>query len=254
MTPEKFKKGIKELHRIGLTKAEKETILKNVMETPVEISHERETFTRPTISIWSVFMGYSRFSYALATIVILLVSGGSVMYASEKALPGDILYKVKVDLTEPLRDKFKRTPEARVEWEVAKATRRLKEAETLARENKLDEPRRVKLEQDFEKHSDKIDAGLKEIREAREIKTPQSSKAEGKEDKTEKIERDFVSAVASHKKILEDIHNNIGTPERGKKEIEFLKASINRKIERNRHRDKDEGHSDVKDKKINDRD
>ena len=240
MKPENFKKGIKELRGAGLTKSEKETMLKNIVGVPLEIPRAqteapfvKAPFTRLA---WEAFTGYSRFSYAFAAVVIFLLSGTSVMYASERALPGDILYEVKVGVTEPLRDKFIRKPEARAEWEVVKAERRMEEAETLALERKLDEPRRVKLEKNFEKHADGVAKAISDIKED----SPASTTTNVTMDR---VKRKFDSAVSSHEKTLEKIRNNTGMSEQGKKEIESFKESINRKIKSERNIGNDENGS-----------
>ncbi|MFA5841905.1 MAG: DUF5667 domain-containing protein [Candidatus Paceibacterota bacterium] len=237
MTPENFKKGIEELRRSGLTGSEKELMLQKIMEAPLRIPHTqaRASFVR---TLREAFIGYSSFSYAFAVFAVLLLSGSSVIFAAERSVPGSILYGVKVDVIEPIRGKFVKTPEARAKWEVSKAERRLEEAEKLALGKKLDQPRRAKLEEDFEKNADEVAASILKLREVKASSTDAAA---------ERINEKFDSAISSHKKKLEDIGDNDKTPEREKKEIESLKASIGRKTrsENNRGREKSESKSDA---------
>jgi hypothetical protein len=232
MKNENFKKGIEELRKGGLTGAEKETMLKNIMDIPVKSPYVKGHFV---LRAWAVFGGYPRFSYAFMAAVVFIFSGTSVMYAAEMALPGDILYGVKVDVTEPLLNKLMKVPEARAEWELTKVTRRLEEAETLARVNKLDETKRVNLEKNFEKHTDEMNAVLLEIKN----KGILAEEASSTEASTKVVEDKFNSAVSSHKKTLENISIDSATRESQKKEIETFRATIERKTEKERGRSDD---------------
>jgi hypothetical protein len=53
--------------------------------------------------------------------------------AAEYAVPGDVLYQMKVRVNEEVRSTLARTPYERVEWETKRIERRLAEARTLAR-------------------------------------------------------------------------------------------------------------------------
>lgn len=60
-----------------------------------------------------------------------LLMGGSVSFAAENTVPGDILYPVKVNVNETVRGAFAVTPKAKAEWEVHLVERRLNEVEKL---------------------------------------------------------------------------------------------------------------------------
>lgn len=69
---------------------------------------------------------------AMAMVVVLLVSiGGGAAYGAESALPGDMLYPIKTEFTEPLRERFMRSPERRAHFAAWRIERRLHEAEKL---------------------------------------------------------------------------------------------------------------------------
>jgi predicted ribosome quality control (RQC) complex YloA/Tae2 family protein len=78
---------------------------------------------------------------------------GSLTVASETSLPGDVLYPVKISITEPARDLIKVDQIDKIEWQAQKATRRLEEANILSEQAKLDEEKIVEIENLFEKHT-----------------------------------------------------------------------------------------------------
>jgi len=71
--------------------------------------------------------------------VLVLALGGGTAFAAQGSLPGDSLYPVKVNFNEPIRTAlaFSATAQAGVHSELAQE--RLKEAEELASQNRLDD-------------------------------------------------------------------------------------------------------------------
>jgi hypothetical protein len=99
-------------------------------------------------------------------IFFLLATGSSVAVASERALPGDFLYPVKVKVSEELRSAFSFSGEARADWELERLERRLGEAEFLAQRGELSEEYRMRIEENFERHSERIRERIEELEEA----------------------------------------------------------------------------------------
>ena len=85
------------------------------------------------------FMAVMQVRYGAAFLLLLLVSGGGVVAASERSIPGDTLYGVKLTVAEPTRVAltFNRTEKAALEVEYAE--RRLKELTVASRAKTLDE-------------------------------------------------------------------------------------------------------------------
>ncbi len=77
---------------------------------------------------------------------LLIISIGSSTVSAESSLPGDLLYPIKVHINEGIRSAITRTPEARIEWAVARAERRLEEAAILELVGNLSEATRAELE------------------------------------------------------------------------------------------------------------
>lgn len=91
-------------------------------------------------------------------ILVILLGGTSV--AAERAVPGDVLYPVKIDINENVADFFAVSPTADANWNVHAAERRLEEAETLAAKGTLTADVKAQLEENFKRHADKVDARI----------------------------------------------------------------------------------------------
>jgi len=93
-----------------------------------------------------------------AIIAIVLASGGiGVAKASEQSLPGEVLYKVKTVINEPILGLLKRTPEEKALWAKTLSERRMEEADELAVFGKLGEKESREIEGLIEKHHEDLE-------------------------------------------------------------------------------------------------
>lgn len=98
----------------------------------------------------------TRTVYASALALVIIVAGGTqVTSAAEDAVPGDILYPIKVSLTEPLALALSGS-ERKAEFAAEFASRRVIEAATLSEKGKLDEKTADTLAVNFSKHVDTV--------------------------------------------------------------------------------------------------
>ncbi len=88
-----------------------------------------EQLSQASQSMVTLFM--RRLSYAALAVVLTLSIGGGTVLASQKALPGDALYGVKVNVAEEIQSRFSSSEKARAEWEAERVRRRLIEINTL---------------------------------------------------------------------------------------------------------------------------
>src|SRR3989344_1052193 len=105
-----FKKALGEIKGIRLSIDEKSFILERVLHEGIKSPY------------WSAYGIMARVRqnklYALSSAVILLMlGGGSVVLAAESSVPGDILYSVKVKVTEPALDKIFITAKENARWQ-----------------------------------------------------------------------------------------------------------------------------------------
>ena len=84
--------------------------------------------------------------YASLAAVMILFLGGGISYAAGKSLPGDLLYTVKVNVNEKLYALALVSGEAKAEYDVSLAQKRLEETEKIISENKLDPETSAKMQ------------------------------------------------------------------------------------------------------------
>ncbi len=100
------------------------------------------------------------FSFALhpmpviATLLIVVVGTGSAGAASlaEKALPGDLLYSVKVNVNEEVRLALATTPQKKADVAIERAERRIEELNTLTERGEIEESIRLALDERIDAH------------------------------------------------------------------------------------------------------
>ncbi len=155
MDKDRINKAIQEIRNINLTKDEKNIIFERVMKTPVLSPY------MPKVNVWNFFSIHKSFAYALASLLIFVIAGGTLTYAAEGTVPGDLLYPIKVNVTEPMRDALAITPVEKASWNAEKAVRRLNEAETLANKNKLTPKYRQQIEQNFSRNVNAFDNNMR---------------------------------------------------------------------------------------------
>lgn len=119
---------------------------------------------------------------------VFLILG--VPFVAERSMPGDVLYRVKVEFNEELRSSLALSPYAKVAWETQRLERRLAEARLLASEGKLTEEAETQVAAAVKLHSD---AAKREIAQLRESDSDEAAIAEIA----------FASALAVQTEVLE---------------------------------------------------
>lgn len=104
-----------------------------------------------SVSVWSS-MRLRAFG-ALAMVLVVAVTGAQVTAAAEGALPGDLLYPVKVSVAEPVSLAFASSPAKRATLAAEFAGRRIDEASKLSVAGKLDEQAATELAIRFDTHA-----------------------------------------------------------------------------------------------------
>lgn len=109
----------------------------------------------PMRSPFGAFMLPARSLYAGALTLVLMIAGGTqASLAAENAVPGDILYPIKVAVSEPLSFMFSPSSEGKAELAARFASRRVDEAAALSSVGKLDEKTAEELAVRFDNHVD----------------------------------------------------------------------------------------------------
>lgn len=97
-----------------------------------------ERAASPQVVSFLAFVSSRNTRYVSAFALVLVVAGGGTIGAAERALPGDVLYAVKVEVSERARAAFANTPEERAELATSLAGRRADEAVVLIEKGAFD--------------------------------------------------------------------------------------------------------------------
>ena len=237
MNNKRLNDGIKHIRKIGLSGAEKNLLFKNVLNyvdnNPVLVKN-RSPYGG---SFWSVNV-FNRTSFASLIIILALAFGGVTVFAAESSLPGDLLYPIKVNVSEPIVDAVTFGKVSKIAREAEKADERLKEAEVLASQGRLNEESRKELENRFSEHTEKISTFIHD--ETEKV----SEKSQVAKEKIDSVKTDFEKKVSEHTENLEKIKEKL--PEGEKQEVETLKNNVLDKVKTEKEKSERRGGSDKK--------
>lgn len=122
-----------------------------VREEEVSRSIERE----PQNSIFGISsIRHFRFNTMTALILIAVLVGGGTSFAAEGALPGDMLYPIKVEVNEEVKGAFAFGSEADARLQAKLVAERLEEAEELAAEGMLTAEVAAEIEARMKAHAE----------------------------------------------------------------------------------------------------
>jgi hypothetical protein len=128
----------------------------------------------------------------LSFVAVFLVLFSGVSYAAEGALPGDVLYSVKVDVNEELRSLFNFSPEAELAWEKEKIERRVSELEALEEEGEVSDEAKAELAMNLSEHVEDINKIFDEL----------DRDADGDFDE---MEDDYLNFLDEHSSVLDEL-------------------------------------------------
>ena len=129
-----------EAQKISLNRDEKSSI-RNIL-----ISYSRKS---PYGAFFSFSLIRNKKVLILASVIALLLMGGGTSYAAQRALPGDILYPIKINVNEKIADLMAVTKEAKVKLNKKIIKTRLGEMDKLISIGKFDKKTEVKIEKDL---------------------------------------------------------------------------------------------------------
>lgn len=138
---------------IRLTEAQKDR-MRSVVHAYMELKPVRRSGPSVRRSGFSWHMHIAHPALALIAVFAILGSSAGVSYAAEAALPGDLLYPVKVGINEPVRGALAVSAQAKTAWAISVAGERAKEAVTLAAEKRLDPGTQTELETSLVEHAE----------------------------------------------------------------------------------------------------
>jgi hypothetical protein len=139
-----MKKPIKnyfaELRQESLTSHEKETmriVLQSYMRENAVTAHSQQPRFYAGFIYGLSYVIARPVALVSALLVFFMITAGT-SYAAEGSLPDDLLYPIKIHVTEPIRAAFAVTPQAKAQWNIGRTAKRLQEAEQLSASETLD--------------------------------------------------------------------------------------------------------------------
>lgn len=154
-------------------------------------SGARQHSTRGAFLFGEQYVGYKRaIGFALAS--VLAVSTGA-SYAAASALPGDVLYPVKIQVNERAMSLFAVTPKASAEFAQKQIGRRALEAEALAKEDRLDDAKKDQLREGTKMHVDAYTEARAKI------------ERKGEREKVEELENKMRRTIKDHERAFSDM-------------------------------------------------
>jgi hypothetical protein len=181
---------LKKLKNLKLTDSEKKELFLRVQSSIRKLPDSAEAnFEYPVPSPFYRFAFFPRSTFVKAGVLALLVlslSSGAA-YASLGALPGDLLYGIKVNVVEKISKITALTPESRARAETMQIERRINEFEKLAEKGELTEERTKIIEKNIDERLRDFDRNVSDIRQK-----------PGKADKRTLEEEDLDSRLEKH--------------------------------------------------------
>jgi hypothetical protein len=166
----KFEQFIDEAKAVRLTAIEKRDLRRKLLEyvqmRPIRTETtyrlplvEGATNTRGQLSHFSIFS----FKFISGVTALFLMVGTGVSWAAEGALPGELLYPVKVAVNEEVVARLAAGGEGKAQWEGKRIERRLVEAEQLVVAGKFDSTAQALITSSLENHLSKATTEIKNI-------------------------------------------------------------------------------------------
>ena len=180
-----FRKGIEGIRNIQLSPEERGVVLSRLLEHAEKHS--------AVVSPWKIYLSRFQVKYAIVGVLIVLFGGGGAASAAEGALPGDILYPVKIYVNEPLRKTLIAGDVPKAQFEAERTVRRLEEAESLAAQGRLNKASAETVREHFEKSAATFDSVVQKL------------EAKGSSKEAVNVRVDFEAQINAHSQILSTV-------------------------------------------------
>lgn len=156
--------------RAAERRAMRESLLSHIAYHPLEVGKQVSVVAPPTVAVSKISKLISFFdnktirisSFASVAVVVFLVG---VPALAEQAVPGDVLYPVKVHVNEEVKASLQTSPYEKVAWEAERVERRIAEAQLLATEGKLTEAAEATLTEALKEHAETATKEIAQLRE-----------------------------------------------------------------------------------------
>lgn len=150
----------KESEEIRLSQKEREVMrcaLEAALASPSPVKSPFRVSPSPYLFI------SSKLVTPLAFVLLIAVIGGGTAYAAEAAVPGDVLYTIKVNVNEKIAEAFAVSTEAKASVQAKLAERRMNEAEVLVERGALTAEAKAEIETRLDRHATEVDVAVEAV-------------------------------------------------------------------------------------------
>ena len=190
------------------------------------------------LQAWRVyFLSAMQFPLRAAVVVFLgiFVISGTILYRAQNALPGDVLYTIKIEVNERAWGLTALSYESQAEWSVERTTRRLQELEQLATSGTLDEEARNEITSRFEQQAAEASKAIVKL------KTERMDRAAGTSsqlDTSRRVhERSLMQVVEGRQDISDQLRGILETVREKAKNASAIRMEIEQEIAKTQHED-----------------
>jgi len=145
-----LKKLQQEAQLLKLSSTEKAALHANLMKV-VHASTEAGDASAPRMTPSPFYFFSPQFAMPFAALLVVFITGGTAL-AAKGSLPGDALYTIKTNVSEPLMGALAFSNEDKIKFHTEVAQTRLEEAEVLASQNRLDATAAATIETNLDTH------------------------------------------------------------------------------------------------------
>ncbi|MBI5134838.1 hypothetical protein HZA86_01205 [Candidatus Uhrbacteria bacterium] len=181
---------VRDARRLRLTNSEQEQT--RMVITEFIGQHPPQDVLVSPASPWTLWSRKPIAAFALALVVVIGIGRQGVL-AAERALPGDRLYPLKVNIVEPIKGATRVSLSAKGQWQKDRARARLEEAEQLAAQKRLDTDTQADLQQRFLKHTQAVQVTLATLKDQQDV------------DIADDLSTQFEATLRAHTVILETL-------------------------------------------------
>ena len=166
---DKLAKILNKAREVKMTIEEKSLLKSNIMSHMEAGAFSEEVVHKLPKKSPYVFHSLFAKGMVLAVVIIVIASGG-VSFAANSSLPGEILYTIKVNINEKIKELTLRTPEEKIAWYQEKIAKRLSEINSILDDKEISKTATDDAEkyldqsiQDLKKASDNLPKDKTEI-------------------------------------------------------------------------------------------
>jgi|GEM_PF-5676540 hypothetical protein len=193
MNPNHIEKLFNGATKVNLDEKKKDAIHQDVLLFMKRNPLQKSITKREFFGIQSYLVKFKTASIALAAVMVCVLVGTVAAVNAESALPGDFLYPMKLGFNEKIKEALAVTDDAKITVQVVLAEQRLKEAETLMVQGKINSSNEAQINANFTAHAK---AALQDINS---LHAPQFYQ------KAEIVNADFEASLRAHEHILNDL-------------------------------------------------